>query len=483
MTTKLNAVGVVGLGTMGAGIAEVFARTGIGVVGVEPEPAALERGRGQVERSTGRAVSRGRMSEDDQRSLIGRISFSSSLDDLDDVDLVIEAVPERMDIKADLFGRLDAICRPDTILATNTSSLSITEIAATTTRPSKVVGMHFFNPAPVMRLVEVIHGIGTEAAVVGTVEALARELGKTPVAVADRAGFVANALLLPYLNRAVRLYGSGRASREHIDTAMQVGAGLPMGPLTLLDMVGLDTSLHVLDRMYDETRDRRHAPAPLLRQLVAAGHVGRKVGRGFYSYDGPGSRTVVAETSDPAAAQGNPPPQVTIAGGSGAVAAVCERAGVQIADGASLTVHVATGRAPLAAGAIGLHLLGPAGAPVLAEVVAGRTAAADATAGVRAICVAAELSAIVTRDRAGYLFDALLLPHLGDAVAMVDDGYATEADVDRAMTLGCGYPAGPIAMLRARGAADVLAGLARIAEETGEPGDRPSPLLVEWATA
>ena len=226
-------VGVVGLGTMGAGIAEVFARNGLAVVAVEVDEAALERGRGHVDGSTGRAVARGKLSEAEQQALLERITFTADMDDLADVDLVVEAVPEQLDLKRAIFGQLDKICDPETILATNTSSLSVTEIAVSTSRPGKVVGMHFFNPAPVMKLVEVVRSVVTEQEVVDDVEAFAQKLGKTDVTIGDRAGFIANALLFGYLNHAVSLYESRYASREDIDAAMRLGCGLPMGPLAL----------------------------------------------------------------------------------------------------------------------------------------------------------------------------------------------------------------------------------------------------------
>lgn len=230
MSREIDTVGVVGLGTMGAGIAEVFARSGIAVVAIEADDTALQRGRGHVEASTTRAVQRGRMETDAQAELMGRIRFTTAIEDLSDVDLVVEVIPERIELKREIFGRLDGICRPDAVLVSNTSSLSVTEIAAATDRPGSVLGMHFFNPAPLMRLVEVIRGVRTDDAAVAGVEALARRLGKTPVTVGDRAGFVANALLLTYLNRAVLLYETGQATREDIDTAMRVGAGAPIGP-------------------------------------------------------------------------------------------------------------------------------------------------------------------------------------------------------------------------------------------------------------
>ncbi|HEY7009455.1 MAG TPA: 3-hydroxyacyl-CoA dehydrogenase NAD-binding domain-containing protein, partial [Jatrophihabitantaceae bacterium] len=256
MAREFQRIGVVGLGTMGAGIAEVFARNGLDVAAVEVDEDALARGRGHVEGSTGRAVARGKLSEAEQRALLERINFTVSMDDLADVDLVVEAVPESLDLKRAVFAQLDKICPPEAILATNTSSLSVTEIAVSTNRPGKVVGMHFFNPAPVMKLVEVVRSVVTEPDVVEDVEAFAKHLGKSDVTIGDRAGFIANALLFGYLNHAVSLYESHYATREDIDAAMRLGCGLPMGPLALCDLIGLDTAYEILDTMYKQGRDR-----------------------------------------------------------------------------------------------------------------------------------------------------------------------------------------------------------------------------------
>jgi 3-hydroxybutyryl-CoA dehydrogenase len=294
-------VGVVGLGTMGAGIAEVFARSGLDVVAVEKDDESLTRGRGHLEHSTDRAVRRGKLTDDEQVALLDRIAFTTVLDDLKDVELVVEAVPERLDLKREIFTRLDQICPPDTILATNTSSLSVTEISVATHRPGKVLGMHFFNPAPVMRLVEVVRSVVTEPDVIDDVEALAKRLGKVDVTIGDKAGFIANALLFGYLNHAASMYESRYASREDIDAAMRLGCGLPMGPLALLDLIGLDTAYEILDTMYRQSRDRLHAPAPVFRQMMTAGLLGRKSGRGFYAYEAADSPAVVPDASTPAA--------------------------------------------------------------------------------------------------------------------------------------------------------------------------------------
>jgi len=300
MARAFNKVGVVGLGTMGAGIVEVFARNGLSVVAVDRDDAAVARGRGHIEHSTGRAVARGKLAEADQQALLARVSYDTELKSMADVDLVVEAVPEQLELKRAIFSQLDEICRPDTILATNTSSLSVTEIAVATQRPDKVVGMHFFNPAPVMKLVEIVRSVVTEPDVVDDLEQFAASLGKIDVTIGDRAGFIANALLFGYLNHAAAMYAERYASREDIDAAMKLGCGLPMGPLALLDLIGLDTAFEILDTMYKQSRDRLHAPTPVFKQMITAGLLGRKVGRGFYTYDGPDSPNVVADLNAPA---------------------------------------------------------------------------------------------------------------------------------------------------------------------------------------
>lgn len=267
---------------MGAGIAEVFARNGRTVIGVERDAEMLAVGRGHVERSTGKAVQRGRLTEDEQAALIDRITFTTDLAELSSSDLVVEAVPEVMEIKLDLFTRLDGIVGTDAILATNTSSLSVTNIGAATKHPERVAGMHFFNPAPVLKLVEVVRTDATASDVVDAIAATARDLGKTPVVCGDQAGFIANALLIGYLNQAAAMVEAGDATPEAIDAAMTGEYGYPMGPIALLDLIGLDTVVQILDRMYGESRRDRHQAAPILRRLVADGRLGRKAGGGFY---------------------------------------------------------------------------------------------------------------------------------------------------------------------------------------------------------
>ncbi|MBF4767532.1 3-hydroxyacyl-CoA dehydrogenase family protein [Nocardioides agariphilus] len=298
---EFERVGVIGLGTMGAGIAEVFARNGFQVTGVEITEEALARGREHLQHSTDRAVARGKLSEEAQAELLGRITFTTEMKDLADADFVVEAVVESIDIKKSVFRALDDIVSDEAVLATNTSSLSVTEISTANHHPGRVVGVHFFNPAPVQQLVEVIRTVVTEPDVLADVQELLTRVGKSPVVCGDKAGFIANTLLFGYLNHAVSMYEGHYATREDIDAAMRYGCGYPMGPLALLDLIGLDTAYEILDTMYKQGRDRLHAPAPILKQMVTAGLLGRKSGRGFYTYEQPDSSRVVPDHLTPSA--------------------------------------------------------------------------------------------------------------------------------------------------------------------------------------
>lgn len=307
MTREINTVGVVGLGTMGAGIVEVFARSGMPVIGIELHQETLARGQEAVQESTRRAVAREKLTDTERNDLLDRITFTTAMEDLSGCDFVIEAVNEDIELKRAVFARIDEIVDDDVILATNTSALSVTDIAVSTTRSTRVVGMHFFNPAPVQDLVEIIGTVVTDPHVLEKTKALATRLGKQPVVVGDRAGFIANALLLGYINHAISMYQNKYATREDIDAAMQLGCGYPMGPLALADLIGLDVCFAVLDTMYRQGRDRLHAPVPLLKQMTAAGLLGRKSGRGFYTYERPGSGTVVLDAMSPRAADTDEP--------------------------------------------------------------------------------------------------------------------------------------------------------------------------------
>ncbi|MEI5097641.1 3-hydroxybutyryl-CoA dehydrogenase [Streptomyces sp. PmtG] len=297
--TSLGTVAVVGLGTMGAGIAEVLAVAGREVIGVDVSEEAAAHAVAALEASTARAVRRERLTERQRADALARFRTFTDLRAAADADLVIEVAPESYEIKQRIFRELDGIVRPDTILATGTNALSVTRLAAESARPERVLGLHFFNPAPAMKLVEVVSSVLTAPAAVAAVTELAGALGKEPVAVGDRPGFVADGLLFGYLNQAAAMYEAKYATREDIDAAMRLGCGLPMGPLALLDLIGVDTARTVLDAMYAESRDRLHAPAPILKQLSEAGLTGRKAGRGFYTYAEPDSSEVVRDALTP----------------------------------------------------------------------------------------------------------------------------------------------------------------------------------------
>jgi 3-hydroxybutyryl-CoA dehydrogenase len=283
-TRPISTVGVVGTGTMATGIVEVLAKGGHDVIVRGRSDGRTKDAVAAITRSLDKAVNRGKLAESDRDAALGRITTTTSLDDFASVDLVVEAVAEELDVKRGIFATLDDVCKPGAILATTTSSLPVVECAAATSRPGDVVGMHFFNPAPVMKLVEVVSTIATTADVAATARNLARSLGKVPVSCGDRAGFIVNALLFPYLNDAVRMLEAHYASADDIDTAMKVGAALPMGPFQLLDVVGLDVSLAIQRSLYQEFREPGFAPAPLLEHLVTAGLLGRKTRKGFRDY-------------------------------------------------------------------------------------------------------------------------------------------------------------------------------------------------------
>jgi 3-hydroxybutyryl-CoA dehydrogenase len=281
----VRVLGVVGSGLMGSGIVEVAARAGQRVVYLEASDELVESGRHRIETSMARAVERGKLDAKASDEIHARIAGTTDPNDLADVDLVIEAATEDADTKRAIFRRLDEVVRPEVVLASNTSSIPIVDLGAATKRADRVIGMHFFNPVPVMGLIEIVKAITTSDETVEFAREYGAALGKTTVLSRDRAGFIVNTLLIPYLNDAIRMLEEGFASREDIDAAIDLGLNHPMGPLRLADLIGLDTCAQIGDVLYEEFRDARFAPPPLLRRMVAAHQLGRKSGRGFYEYD------------------------------------------------------------------------------------------------------------------------------------------------------------------------------------------------------
>jgi 3-hydroxybutyryl-CoA dehydrogenase len=286
LMAEIRKVGVLGCGLMGSGIAQISAAAGFDTVVREVEQKFLDKGFASMDKSLGKFVEKGKMSAADKEALQGRLKGTTSLDDLADCDIVIEAIVENVEIKSETYAELDRIVKKDAIFASNTSSLTITELSMATARPSQFVGLHFFNPVPLMKLVEVVRTILTDDDSFDRAFAFARKLGKEPIACRDNSGFIVNRLLVPYLLDAIRGYEEGIGSIEDIDKGMQLGCGYPMGPMTLLDFVGLDTTYYIAEIMFNEYRERRFAPPALLRKMVLAGRFGRKSGAGFYDYSG-----------------------------------------------------------------------------------------------------------------------------------------------------------------------------------------------------
>lgn len=280
----INKVGVVGCGLMGSGITQVVAAAGFEVTVREVDTLRLEKGLASIERFLSKSVDKGKIEASRKAEVLSRIHGTTELSGLSSSELVIEAVVENLETKRELFSALEDVVSDETVFASNTSSLSITEMAAQTRRPNRVVGLHFFNPVPIMKVVEIIPTLMTEATLISSVRAFTERLGKTPIVAPDRPGFIVNRLLVPFLLDAIRVLEEGTASREDLDAGMKLGCGHPMGPLELLDFVGLDTTYYIANIMYDEFREKRFAPPSLLKRMVLAGHLGRKSGKGFYDY-------------------------------------------------------------------------------------------------------------------------------------------------------------------------------------------------------
>jgi 3-hydroxybutyryl-CoA dehydrogenase len=559
---------------MGSGITELVARSGYDVIFRETDDERVAAGLAHIASSIDRALERGKIDEVARDAAQARITGTTELKDLHACDLVIEAVPEHLDLKQEVFRELDAILGPDAIIASNTSSLPIVEMATATTRPSRVIGVHFFNPAPVMGLVELVKTVVTEDIVLEEAHAFVTSLGKTPVTCMDRAGFIANLLLFPYLNNAVKMLESGYASREDIDAAMRFGCGHPMGPLALVDLIGLDTCFEILEAMHDQFREQVYAPAPIFKQLVAAGYLGRKSGRGFYRYAEPGSSQVTDATGGHAAVDGAAAHIKTVGIlGSGTmangIAEVLAKAGLNVVLRARTEQKVASSKAavekslaravakgkmteeqlteisgrisgvtdltgfascdlvieavaeeldiklplfreldavtpehcilatttsslPIIALAretnrpekvIGMHFFNPAPIMKLVEVV--RTVRTDDATfdAVHALASKVGKHPVIGGDRAGFIVNALLFPYINDAVRMLESGYASAADIDTAMKLGCGHPMGPFALADIVGLDVTTQILKTLYEEFREKAYAPVPMLEHLVSA
>ena len=372
---SFSQIGVVGLGIMGAGIVEVFARAGYEVVGVAESAAAVDAGKSNLAKSLGRAVSKGKLIQEQSDEITAKVSFGEAFELLANCDLVIEAAPEILSLKVEIFSKLDAAVKPTGILATNTSSLSVTEIANATSRPAKVIGIHFFNPAPVQKFVEVISTAHSDSQVVSEIVELGNSLGKHLAQISDQPGFIVNKLLLRYLNHAVQILDSGQASKEQMDAAMREHSGYPMGPCELLDLIGIDTCVEILKTIHADTNLEIDLPAEGMVKLVAAGNKGRKTGSGFYDY---AEKLAIPTDSN---------------------------------ESAKNQVH-----------------------------------------------------------------NDLLMAYLGDCIAMEATGYATKADIDSGMKLGCGLPEGPFEVIEKIGIEKVRAAQAELSERTGIAAYQPMPL-------
>lgn len=488
--SEIRKVAICGAGgTMGAGIALVAARGGFETVCYDIAAEGLARSRRAAESFFGKSVERGRMTQAEHDAALGRMTDTTSLDDLADCDLVIEAIFESLPVKQELFGRLNTICKPGTILASNTSTLSITEIASGCGREDRVVGLHFCLPAQLMKLIEASRGINTSDEIFASCWAWAEAAGQVLVETQDKPGFILNALLVPFNNDVIRALEAGLATPEDIDLAIRSALGYKMGPCTLLDLIGLDTQVRLGEAFYPITLDRRASVPPLLRRLVAAGTLGNKSGRGlltgrkaekaatapvFSIVEGEASRSFPA--GDPFLSAGQPDGEITIHTGGGyrpdpSRTAVLVELGTEC-----LGFHTGEESGREGSNAVGFaRYRNGADAPSrLVELVRQPNTAPDAIAAARAVFETAGFDVVVCADLPGRIVDRLVRPKYNDALRFLDEGLASAADMDKTCCMGLGYPDGPIERVTRGGLTDHHDVSKAIHDLTGQPGYVPA---------
>ena len=494
MTTTIRKVGVCGAGgTMGAGIALVAARGGFETVCFDLSADALARQRKAAEKFFGRSVEKGRMSQEEYDAALGRMQDATDLAALADCDLVIEAIFENLDVKRDLFGKLNELCKPETIFASNTSTLSITQIAGGCGREDRVVGMHFCLPAQVMKLIEMSRGINTSDDTFGNAWAFTEAAGQIPVETQDKPGFILNALLVPFNNDVIRAIEAGLATPEDIDTALRAGLGYKMGPCTLLDLIGLDTQVLLGEAFYPITLDQRASVPPLLRRMVAAGRLGNKSGQGFLTgatreKAGDAPAFTIAQVGPSrsfpdgdgflsGAATDGP---VTIHLGDGYRPDASKTAVLVELDTECLGVHTGEDMGNEGSNAVGFarYRNGDDAPSNLIELVRQPNTDPAALEAARAVFEAAGFETVICKDLAGRIVDRLVRPKYNDALRFLDEGLATAADMDKTCCMGLGYPDGPIERVTRGGLARHFDVTGAIHAMTGQPGYAPARAAV-----
>ncbi|WP_319517639.1 3-hydroxyacyl-CoA dehydrogenase NAD-binding domain-containing protein [uncultured Martelella sp.] len=492
--TDIRKVAICGAGgTMGAGIALVAARAGFETWCFDMAPEGLERSRKAAEKFFAKSVERGKMSEEDRAAALSRMHDTTELADLADCDLIIEAIFENLDVKRELFGKLNGICKAETIFASNTSTLSITEIAGGSGRSDKVVGMHFCLPAQVMKLIEMSRGINTSDETFSTAWAWTQAAGQVPVETQDKPGFILNALLVPFNNDVIRAIEAGLATPEDIDTAIKAGLGYRMGPCTLLDLIGLDTQIRLGEAFYPITLDKRAAVPPLLRRMVAAGKLGNKSGEGFLTgltrekaTAAPSFTIRKASESrsfpegDAFLAAGGDDGAVTVHLGGGFAPDLSKTAVLVELDTECLGVHTGEDMGREGSNAVGFarYRNGNDAPSNLIEIVRQPSTDEAALDAARAVFEAAGFETVVCADQPGRIIDRLVRPKYNDALRFLDEGLASAADMDKTCSMGLGYPDGPVERVTRGGLARHFDVTNAIYAMTGQPGYAPARAAV-----